>query len=213
MPAKCTLRVLVSALIIETGWRREGGPMTTAEMRGRTLGVTVGAILAGATVAVALGVYGSAHQPTGQTITTLGFGSMIAMKVWLAVIAGVLAVGQLISALWMYGKLGRPAPRAVSVAHHFSGGAAVLVSLPVASHCLWSLGFQTYEPRVLVHSLLGCLFYGAFVTKIVALHTKTSRGWLLPVAGGVLFSALVLVVLLSAGWYLTTVGIPPGAAG
>jgi hypothetical protein len=187
--------------------------MTTAEMPGRGLGVTVGAIVAGATVADALGVYGSAHQPTGQTVTTPGFGSMIAMKVWLAVIAGVLAVGQLISALWMYGRLGRPAPRVVRVAHHYSGGAAVLVSLPVAYHCLWSLGFQAHEPRVLAHSLLGCLFYGAFVTKIVALHTKTSRGWLLPVAGGVLFSALVLVVLLSAGWYLTASGIPPGAAG
>jgi hypothetical protein len=187
--------------------------VTTAEMRGRSFWVTVGAMVAGATVAVALGVYGSTHQPTGQAITTLGFGSMIAMKVWLAVIAGLLAVGQLVTALWMYGKLGRPAPRAVRVVHRFSGGTAVLVSLPVAYHCLWSLGFQTYEPRVLVHSLLGCLFYGAFVMKIVALHTKTSPGWLLPLAGGVLFSALVLVVLLSAGWYLSSVGIPPSQAG
>ena len=89
----------------------------------------------------------------------------------------------------------------------------MLVSLPVAYHCLWSLGFQTYEPRVLFHALLGCMFYGAFLTKIIALHTKTSPGWLLPLAGGVLFSALVVVVLTSAGWYLSTVGIPPSAAG
>lgn len=186
--------------------------MTSTELRGRTVGITLGAVLAGAAVAVALGVYGSTHQPTGQTITTLGFGSMIAMKVWLGVIAGLLALAQLISALWMYGKLGRPAPRAVTVVHRFSGGTAVLVSFPVAYHCLWSLGFQTYEPRVLFHALLGCVFYGAFVTKIIALHTKTSPGWLLPLAGGVLFSALVVVVLTSAGWYLSTVGIPPSAA-
>ena len=138
---------------------------------------------------------------------------MIAMKVWLGVIAGVLALGQLVSALWMYGKLGRPAPLAVSLVHRFSGGAAVLVSLPVAYSCLWSLGFQTYDARVLAHSLFGCIFYGAFVTKVVALHTKSSPGWLLPLAGGTMLTALVVVVLASSVWYLTTVGIPAGAGG
>lgn len=187
--------------------------MTAAQQSQRVFGVTLGALVAGAAVAVALGVYGSAHQPTGQAVTTLGFGSIIAMKVWLGVIAGVLALGQLISALWMYGKLGRPAPRALGLVHRFSGGAAVVISLPVAYSCLWSLGFQTYEPRVLVHSLLGCVFYGAFVTKIVALHTKSSPGWLLPLAGGIMVSALVVVVLASSVWYLTTVGVPPGAGG
>lgn len=182
--------------------------MTTVRQGGRTMEVTLGAAVAGAAVAVTLGVYGSSHQPTGQAISTLGFGSMIGMKVWLGVIAGLLALAQLISALWIYGKLGRPAPRAVSVVHRFSGATAVLVTLPIAYHCLWSLGFQTYEPRVVVHSLLGCVFYGAFVTKIVALHTKKSPGWLLPLAGGLVFSALVIVVLTSAGWYLTTVGVP-----
>jgi len=133
---------------------------------------------------------------------------MLAMKVWLGGIAGLLALAQLVSALWMYGKLGRPAPRGVSVVHRFSGATAVLLSLPVAYACLWSLGFQTSEPRVLVHSLFGCLFYGAFVAKIVALHTRTSPGWLLPIAGGLVLSSLVLVVLTSAVWYLTTVGAP-----
>jgi hypothetical protein len=169
--------------------------------------VTLGALVAGAAVAVALGVYGSSHQPTGQAIS-LGFGSMLAMKVWLGSIVGLLALAQLTSALWIYGKLGRPAPRAVSVVHRFSGATAVLLSLPVAYACLWSLGFQTYEPRVVAHSVLGCAFYGAFVTKIVALHTKASRGWLLPLAGGLVFSALIIVVLTSVGWYLTTVGVP-----
>ena len=175
--------------------------------------VALAALVAGAALAVALGVYGSRHQPTGLAITTFGFGSLIAMKVWLAVLAGVLAVGQLVSALWMYGRLARPAPRRLGLVHRFSGGTAVLVSLPVAYHCLWSLGFQTYDTRVLAHSLLGCLFYGAFVTKVVALHTKSSPGWLLPLAGGSLFTSLVVVVLTSAGWYLTTVGVPPSAGG
>jgi len=187
--------------------------MTVEQRSARAVRIALVALLGGAVVAVALGVYGSRHQPTGQAITTLGFGSMIAMKVWLAVIAGVLAVGQLVSALWMYGKLGRPAPRRLGLVHRFSGTAAVIVSLPAAYHCLWSLGFQTYDARVLAHSLLGCLFYGAFVTKVVALHTKSSPGWLLPLAGGTLLTALVVVVLTSAGWYLGTVGLPPTTGG
>ena len=186
---------------------------TVDQKSGRALTVVLVALLAGAAVAVAIGVYGKQHQPTGQAITTLGFGSMIAMKVWLGSIAGVLALGQLVSALWMYGKLGRPAPRALGLVHRFSGGAAVVISLPVAYHCLWALGFQSYDTRVLVHSLFGCIFYGAFVTKVIALHTKSGPGWLLPLAGGTLLTALVVVVLASSVWYLTTVGVPPGAGG
>jgi predicted lysophospholipase L1 biosynthesis ABC-type transport system permease subunit len=186
---------------------------TVDQKSGRALTVVLVALLAGAAVAVAIGVYGKQHQPTGQAITTLGFGSMIAMKVWLGSIAGVLALGQLVSALWMYGKLGRPAPRALGLVHRFSGGAAVVISLPVAYHCLWALGFQSYDTRVLVHSLFGCIFYGAFVTKVIALHTKSGPGWLLPLAGGTLLTALVVVVLASSVWYLTTVGAPPSAGG
>ena len=78
---------------------------------------------------------------------------------------------------------------------------------------MWALGFQTYDTRVLVHSLLGCVFYGAFVMKIIALHTKSSPGWLLPPAGGLLVSALVGMVLASSVWYLTTVGVPASAGG
>jgi hypothetical protein len=171
------------------------------------------AVAAGAAVSVALGVYGGQHQPTGQAVFTFGFGSMIAMKVWLALAVGALALVQLVSALWMYGRLGHPAGRAVAITHRLSGTIAVLVSLPVAYHCLWSLGFQTYDTRVLVHSLFGCGLYGAFVTKILALRSATSPGWLLPVAGGLVFSAIVIVVLTSSIWFLGTTGLPTGSAG
>ena len=89
----------------------------------------------------------------------------------------------------------------------------MVVSLPVAYSCRWSLGFQSYDTRVLVHSLLSCVFYGAFVTKVIALHAKSSPGWLLPLAGGLLVSVLVGVVLASSVWYLATVGVPPSAGG
>ena len=57
----------------------------------------------------------------------------------------------------------------IGTAHVWSGRLAVLVSVPVAVHCLYALGFQSYDNRVLFHSLFGCFFYGAFVTKMVLL--------------------------------------------
>jgi Family of unknown function (DUF6529) len=163
---------------------------------------------AGAVVAVALGVYGAQHTP-GKLSYHLGFSSMFAMKVWLAVAAGVLAVVQLLSALWMWRKLpvGAP-PRWIGAAHRTTGTLAFLVSLPVAYQCLYALGFQHYSTRVLLHSLAGCLFYGAFVTKLLTLRTTGLPGWALPVVGGVLFTTLVAVVLLSAGYTLATSGSP-----
>jgi hypothetical protein len=166
------------------------------------------AVLAGAAVSVALGVYGGQHQPTFEPITTLGFASMIQMKVWLAVVAGVLALGQLVGALWMYGKLGVAAPPWLGTGHRASGYLAILVSLPVAYHCLWSLGFQHTDARVLAHSLLGCTVYGAFVAKVVTVRSRNTASWQYPLIGGLLFTAMVAVVLTSAGWYLSEFGAP-----
>jgi hypothetical protein len=166
------------------------------------------ALGAGAVVSVVLGVYGAAHEPTFEPISTFGFASMIQMKVWLAVVVGVLAIGQLVGALWMYGRLGLPAPSWLGTGHRVLGYLAVLVSLPVAYHCLWSLGFQDADGRVLVHSLLGCTIYGAFVAKVVTVRSRGVASWQYPVVGGLLFAALVLVVLTSAVWYLNEFGAP-----
>lgn len=170
--------------------------------------VPIVAIAAGAAVSVALGVYGRTHDPTFKAISTFGFGSLIEMKVWLATAVGVLALGQLVGALWMYGKLGLAVPSWLGTAHRVSGALAVVLSIPVAYHCLWSLGFQDTDTRVLVHSLAGTVVYGALVVKVVAVHSRTAPGWLLPLAGGLLFTALIFVVLLSAGWYFSTTGLP-----
>ncbi len=187
---------------------------TAAPQLHRGFGVSTWAALTlGALVAVALGVYGRLHEPTGKSMASFGFASMIEMKVWLAVAAGLLAVLQLVTALWMYGKLGIRAPKQLGLAHRVTGATALLVSLPVAYHCLWSLGFQTYDGRVLMHSLLGCLIYGAAITKVLSLHISSTAGWLLPVAGGLLFTALVGTVLTSAGWYLSEFGLPSTSGG
>ncbi len=155
-----------------------------------------------------LGVYGKTHTPTGRALFHAPFPSMFAMKVWLTSAALVFALVQLVSALSMYGKLGGRAPSWVGALHRTSGLIAFLLTVPVAFHCLWSLGFQSYDNRVLAHSLLGCIFYGAFVAKIMTLHSRRLPGWALPWAGGLLFTSLVAVGLTSAAWYFATQGMP-----
>lgn len=162
------------------------------------------ALLLGAAAAVGLGAYGRVHTPSGETIATFGFGSLIAMKVWLGSAAGVLALVQLLTAVGMYTRGGR----AFAAAHRTSGTLAVLLSLPVAYHCLWSLGFADYDTRVLVHSLAGCLVYGALVTKLLSLHAPRMPSWLVTVAGSLLLTGVVIATLTSSLWYFAEVGVP-----
>ena len=65
----------------------------------------------GALVALLLGLYGTTHDPASDLAITLGFKDTITMKVWLASGSVLLAVVQLISALWLYGRLSRNALR------------------------------------------------------------------------------------------------------
>src|SRR4051812_43674796 len=157
----------------------------------------------GALVAVALGVYGNVHAPATDLAITLGFRDTITMKVWLASAAALLAVAQLLSALWMYGRLPLgAAPAWIGSAHRISGRLAFLISLPVAYHCLYQLAFQDTSTRVLAHSLLGCLFYGAFAAKVTVVRSHNLPGIALPVAGGLVFTVLVAVWLTSGFWYI-----------
>jgi Family of unknown function (DUF6529) len=187
-----------------------GGRMTTAGARRRDTGGRAAAIAlcVGAIVSIGLGVYGKQHHPTGEPITTFGFGTMSAMKVWLGLTVAVLAVVQILLALWMYGKFGRPAPSWVGPAHRIVGSVAIIVSLPVAFHCLWALGFQSFDTRVLIHSLAGCILYGAFVAKVLGLHSGHTPAWTIPLLGGLLFAAIVAVTFTGAVWYLDNFGIP-----
>jgi hypothetical protein len=167
----------------------------------------VGAV--GALVAVALGVYASVHDPPGDLALTLGFSAAINMKVWLATAAIGCALVQVFSALWMYGRLPlREAPASLGSVHRISGRLAFLFSLPVAYHCLYQLGFQDSNARVLAHSLLGCAFYGAFAAKVLVVRSERLPGAALPIAGGLTFSLLVGAWLTSAFWYATDTGFP-----
>lgn len=167
------------------------------------------AIACGAAVAVLLGVNDRRH-PGSVSPVQLGFPSVIEMKTVLALVVGVLLLVQLLGGLWMYGRLGRPAPSWVGPAHRTVGVLAVLVSLPVAYDCLLAFGVQSYEFRVLLHALLGCATYGALVVKVFAVKSRTSPSWFLPVAGGVLFAIFLATILTSAVWYSAQYGFPTG---
>jgi hypothetical protein len=168
------------------------------------------AAVAGASVAVALGTYGRVHEPTGDSIATFGFPAVLPMKAWFTTAVALLALAQLASALAMWGRL--PGVRAssswVAPVHRWSGTVAFVVSLPVAYHCLWSLGFRDTDTRVLVHSLLGCAFYGAFATKLLALRIERLPAWALPVIGGLLVTCLTVIWLTSSLWFFTNIGFP-----
>jgi hypothetical protein len=164
--------------------------------------------LIGGLVALALGMYGRLHGPTGIALNLAGFSSPGYVKTWLATVATVFAIIQLVSALVMYGKVPRvSAPSWIGDLHSWSGRIAFIVAVPVAVHCLYALGFQGYSTRVLLHSIFGCLFFGAFTVKMLVLPKRGLPGWVLPVLGAVVFTLLVAIWFTSAYWFFGTFGI------
>jgi hypothetical protein len=169
-----------------------------------------GALLLGACVAVSIGAYAKVHDPAGRPLFNLGFSSMLPMKAWLTTAAAALLAVQLVTALWMWRRLPRAGtpPTWVAGLHRWSGTAAFVTTLPVAFHCLWSLGFATTSPRVVAHSFFGCFFYGAYAAKMLALRMRGLPGWALPVLGGSVLGSVVMLWLTAALWFFTRSGIP-----
>jgi hypothetical protein len=164
--------------------------------------------LIGGLVALTLGIYGRLHHPTGIAVSLAGFTSAGYAKSWLATGATIFAIVQVISALVMYDKIPRvSAPSWIGRAHRWSGRIAFLLAVPVAINCLYGLGFQTYSTRVLIHSILGCAFFGAFTVKMLILPKRGVPGWVLPVAGAVVFLILIAIWFSSAYWFFSTFGI------
>jgi hypothetical protein len=96
----------------------------------------------------------------------LFFSDTLHLKAWLALGVAALAVTQLFTAAWIFRRLPWPRPRFVNVVHRWSGRLAFLLTIPVAYHCVFKLGFQTYDTRIAVHSFFGVAVYGAFATKV-----------------------------------------------
>jgi hypothetical protein len=138
------------------------------------------------------------------------FSTTIAGKVWLATAAVVLAAIQVSTGARIFGKLERVVPIGrprVNTIHRWSGRLAVLLTLPVAFHCIFILGFQTTSTRVLVHSILGSFVYGVLTVKLFFVHDRTHPRWVLPVVGGTMASVLTLLWATSALWYFTNVRV------
>jgi hypothetical protein len=166
-------------------------------------------VLAGLAVALSLGLYARLHTSAGRPIFLLGFSGMLQMKAWLSTAALFFVLLQLVTALWMYGRLpGKPtAPAWTPNLHRWSGSVGFALSLPVAFHCVWALGYVTTTTRGLVHSTVGCLFYGAYATKMIGLRVRCLPVWALPILGGTVLALFLMVWLTSALWLFTRHGI------
>jgi hypothetical protein len=171
-----------------------------AQPTGVRLGPVLIAFAIGTAAAVGLGVYGRVHSPTGQAINLAGFSSGLAAKSALTTAAFVLAMVQLVTGLGLFGRIPLRG-NWVAPLHRWSGRTAVLCTVPVAVHCLYALGFQTFDARVAVHSVLGCFFFGAFICKMLILTRDDSPGWALPVLGGAVFSGVTALWMSAALWY------------
>jgi hypothetical protein len=147
---------------------------------------------------------------TYSDILTSVFSSTIAAKVWLASAAGVLAIVQISTGARIFGKIKRfvpiPPPY-VNRIHRWSGRLAILITLPVAFHCIFILGFQTANARVLAHSIVGSFVYGVIAVKVFFVHDRDHPRWTLPLVGGLLFATLATLWGTSSLWYFTNVRV------
>jgi hypothetical protein len=163
--------------------------------------------------AIACGVYGWAKSITPDYGTGL-FGQTgadtLPLKSWLATAVLGLALLQVYTAVWLYGRIrrGQARPRRLGTAHRLTGATAIVLSLPIAYHCLFAYGFQDFDSRTLVHSLAGCFIYGAVAAKILVVRWRSLPGWALPVAGGMLVSVVVVLWYTAALWYFNDHSLP-----
>lgn len=149
-------------------------------------------------------------QSTYTDLVTTVFSTPIAFKAWFASAAIVFAIVQVLTGARIFGKLSglvRVAPPRVNRIHRWSGRLAILISLPVAFHCIFILGFQTTSTRVLLHSLLGTFVYGVFVVKVWFVRDRDHPRWVVPVVGSALFTVLVALWSSSSLWYFTEVRV------
>jgi hypothetical protein len=184
-------------------------PAPGAPARQRSLDLAA-MLLVGFGVALTVGLYARLHQPALRPLFLIGFSGMLQFKAWLASAALLLVLVQLITALWLWGHLpgaGR-APDWLPTLHRWSGSLAFVATVPVALHCVWSLGFVAPTPRVLVHALCGCGFYGGYAAKMLGVRLRGLPRWALPVLGGTVFTLFLVVWATSALWFFTRSGVP-----
>lgn len=176
----------------------------------RSAGLLGLVVLAGALVSLTIGLIARQEAPPPGTYPsglTLFFTDPVHLKAWFASTALALAVAQVFTAAWTFRKLPWTRPAWIPAVHRWTGRLLFAVTLPVAYHCIFKLGFQKTNGRVLAHSFLGCAFYGAFVTKVLVVRLHRFPPWLLALAGGFVFSVLLALWYTSAFWFFSTFGV------
>lgn len=167
-------------------------------------------LVAFALVALTAGLL-ARHEPRSKGYFRLFFSDPIHLKAAFATAVVVLACGQLFTAAWIFRKLPWPKPAWVNPVHRWSGRLAFVLTLPIAYHCIFKLGFRDPSTRVVAHSLLGCSVYGAFASKVTIVRLHRFPRFVLPVAGGLLFALLIGVWYTSAFWlYTQNTAVPAG---
>jgi hypothetical protein len=168
-------------------------------------------LAAGAAVAVTVGLLAreEAIEPGAYPggYFRLFFSDSLHLKVWFATAALALALLQLFTAAWIFRKLPWRRPSWIARFHRWTGRLAFAATVPVAYHCIFKLGFQRTDDRVLAHSFLGCAVYGAFASKVLIVRLHRFPRWVLPTAGGLLFATLLGVWYTSALWFFRLVGV------
>ena len=165
-----------------------------------------------AAITVAIYAVGRSINPDYSGVALFGKTATdtLPLKSTLASIVLGLAGFQLLSATWIYGKLpglgGRPGW--LPPLHRLAGVSAILVSLPIAYHCMRAYGVQTFDSRIAVHSIAGCLVYGAFVAKVTIVRSRRFPAWTLPLAGGILVTLVAVLWYTSALWYYNDFSLP-----
>ena len=164
--------------------------------------------LLGIGVAAALYVAGRLLQP--DYAFSLFGADPVPAKSLLASVVLALAGVQVLLALWLYRKLplAPGPPRPVPVVHRVIGFALFALTVPVAVHCLIAYGVQLTSPRVAMHSIAGCFFYGAVTAKMLLVHSRRPPGWAVPLVGGTLAIVIGALWYTSAGWYYDGYQLP-----
>ncbi|MFG2794618.1 DUF6529 family protein [Streptomyces sp. NPDC048419] len=176
----------------------------------RPLMLALGVLLPFA-VAAALYAFGRSHTPDyASSLFGRRGNDANELKAQLGSALMGIAIVQLLLALWMYRRLpgAGAAPRPVHTVHRVGGFAAFLVSLPIAYHCITAYGVQLTGTRTALHSVTGCVLYGAFVAKVLVVRSRRLPGWALPAAGGVLVTAIVVLWYSAALWFLNGYDVP-----
>ncbi len=205
-PHEATVAARRRAVAIDEVAVAPGGAVAVVHTTARALRIPV---LVGCLVALLLGAYARMHPPTGQSSWHPFFSRMITFKSWSATAALACALFQVSTGTVVHRRRAPAGASALLGWHRLSGMAAFVLSLPVAFHCLWALGFAPSlgANRVFAHSVAGCLLYGGYATKVLAVGRPGRPRWSLPVIGSVLFTAFAVTVATSAGWFFRAQGL------